>query len=141
MLRWPTPVLGALATAWLALSAATLVAQNPGGSPEARKVKNPVAPNAASLKMGAQLFQKNCVFCHGDKGLGDGKLIPKDMKPANLADDKWDRGSTDGEIFAVIANGAGPEFKMKGVKGRLSDTDIWHLVNYVRSLGPKTAAR
>jgi hypothetical protein len=26
---------------------------------------------------------------------------------------------------------------MKGVKPRLTDTDIWHLVNYVRSLGPK----
>ncbi len=104
-------------------------------------MKNPVAPTAASIEKGAQLYQKNCQFCHGPAGLGDGKLAPKDVHPANLADATWDRGSTDGEIFAVIANGAGPEFKMKGVKGRVSDTEIWHLVNYVRSLGPKNAPR
>jgi mono/diheme cytochrome c family protein len=140
MFRWLTPVFGALVVGWFAV-AAVAAAQNPGGSPEARKVKNPVAPTAASLKTGAQLYAKNCEFCHGPAGLGDGKLAPKHVKPANLADAKWDRGVTDGEIFAVIANGAGPDFKMKGVKGRLSDTDIWHLVNYIRSLGSKHAAR
>jgi mono/diheme cytochrome c family protein len=140
MFRWLTPVFGALVVGWFAV-AAVAAAQNPGGSPEARKVKNPVAPTAASLKTGAQLYAKNCEFCHGPAGLGDGKLAPKHVKPANLADAKWDRGVTDGEIFAVIAHGAGPDFKMKGVKGRLSDTDIWHLVNYIRSLGSKHAAR
>jgi mono/diheme cytochrome c family protein len=141
MTRWPTAAFRGFFIGCIALSAAVAAAQNPGGSPEARKVKNPVAPTAASIKMGAQLFQKNCQFCHGPTGLGDGKLVPKDMHPANLTDAEWVRGSTDGEIFAVIANGAGPEFKMKGVKGRVSDTDIWHIVNYVRSLGPKNAPR
>jgi len=141
MSRWSNAAFGGLVTGWIALSAAGMAAQNPGGSPEARKVKNPVASTAASIKMGAQLYQKNCQFCHGPTGLGDGKLVPKDMHPANLTDATWDRGSTDGEIFAVIANGAGPEFKMKGVKGRVSDTEIWHIVNYVRSLGPKNAPR
>ena len=138
MSRWSTLVFAASLTLGIVFSAA---AQNPGGSPEARKVKNPVAPTAASIKTGAQLYQKNCQFCHGPAGLGDGKLVPKGMKPANLADATWERGSTDGEIFAVIANGAGPEFKMKGVKGRVSDTDIWNILNYVRSLGPKNAPR
>jgi mono/diheme cytochrome c family protein len=141
MSRWSNAAFGGLVTGWIALSAAGMAAQNPGGSPEARKVKNPVASTAASIKTGAQLYQKNCQFCHGPTGLGDGKLVPKDMHPANLTDATWDRGSTDGEIFAVIANGAGPEFKMKGVKGRVSDTEIWHIVNYVRSLGPKNAPR
>ena len=125
----------------IAISTAIVAAQNPGGSPEARKVKNPVPPTEASIKMGAQLYQKNCEFCHGPTGLGDGRLAPKGVHPANLADAEWVRGSTDGEIFAVITNGAGPEFKMKGVKDRLSDTEKWHLVNYIRSLGPKNATR
>jgi mono/diheme cytochrome c family protein len=140
MFRWLRPAFGALIMGWFAVAAAA-AAQNPGGSPEARKLKNPVAPTAASIKTGAQLYAKNCQFCHGPAGLGDGKLAPKDMKPANLTDAAWKRGSTDGEIFAVIANGAGPEFKMKGVKGRLSDADIWNIVNYIRSLGAKYAAR
>jgi mono/diheme cytochrome c family protein len=121
----------------IAISSAIVAAQNPGGSPEARKVRNPVAPTAASIEKGAQLYQKNCEFCHGPKGLGDGRLAPKGVHPANLTDEEWVRGSTDGEIFAVIANGAGPEFKMKGVKGRVGDTDIWNIVNYIRTLGPK----
>ena len=138
MVRRSITVFRALVIGCVAISSAIVAAQNPGGSPEARKVRNPVPPTAASLKTGAQLFQKNCEFCHGPKGLGDGRLVPKDMHPANLTDTEWVRGSTDGEIFAVIANGAGPEFKMKGVKARLTETEIWHLVNYVRSLGPKT---
>ena len=125
----------------IAISSAIVAAQNPGGSPEARKMKNPVPPTEASIKMGAQLYQKNCEFCHGPKGLGDGRLVPKGVHPANLTDAEWVRGSTDGEIFAVITEGAGPEFKMKGVKGRLSDTDKWHLVNYIRSLGSENAKR
>ena len=50
------------------------------------------------------------------------------------SDETWVRGASDGEIYEVILNGAGPDFKMRGVKGRLSETDIWNLVNYVRTL-------
>lgn len=119
---------------WVVVAAASLGAQMPGGSAAAKAMKNPVPATAASVKAGEALFQKNCVFCHGPHGLGDGKLAPPGVHPANLTDDKWVRGNTDGEIRAVIINGAGPEFKMKGVGTRLSDTDIWNLVNYVRSL-------
>jgi hypothetical protein len=30
---------------------------------------------------------------------------------------------------------------MVGFKGKMPDQDMWHIVNYLRSLGPKTAAR
>jgi mono/diheme cytochrome c family protein len=123
----------------MAAAAATITAQT-GGNPAAAKVKNPVAPTAASIKAGEALYAKNCQFCHGPTGLGDGKLVPKDMKPANLTDATWVHGATDGEIHAVITNGI-PEKKMPGVKGRVSDADTWNIVNYVRSLGPKTAKR
>jgi cytochrome c len=100
----------------------------------AAKMKNPVATSAASVATGQQLFQKYCRFCHGATGRGDNPKAPKDMKPSNLADATWDRGSTDGEIFVVIQEGAGPDFKMKGLKGKIADQDAWHLVNFVRSL-------
>jgi hypothetical protein len=61
--------------------------------------------------------------------------------PANLTDATWTRGSTDGEIFAVIMDGAGPAFDMKGFKGKIPDMDAWHIVNYLRSLAPQTPAR
>ena len=110
-------------------------AQNLGGNPEAAKVKNPVAATPDSLAAGKALFMKNCRFCHGEDAKGDGPMAPKDSHPANLVDDKWDRGSTDGEIFAVIRNGAGPKFDMKPQKA-LSDQDIWNIINYLRSIGP-----
>ena len=122
--------------AWSLVLTAVVVAEGQQTSrADAAKLKNPVAANAASIGAGQQLYQKYCRFCHGATGAGDSPSAPKDMKPSNLADATWDRGSSDGEIFVVIQEGAGPDFKMKGLKGKISDQDTWHLVNYVRSLG------
>ena len=121
----------------VALVAVSVRAQNPGGSPEAQKVTNPVAANAASIKAGTAAFKKYCAFCHGAGGKGDGPLAPEGSQPADLTDAEWTRGSSDGEIFVVIMGGAGPTFDMKGFKGQIDDRDVWHIVNYLRSLGPK----
>lgn len=133
MSRWCAWGWGAIvAVMWLGLTAS---AEQTTPRAAAAKLKNPVASNAASIATGQQLYQKYCRFCHGATGRGDSPSAPKDMKPSNLADATWDRGSTDGEIFVVIQEGAGPDYKMKGLKGKVSDQDTWHLVNYVRSLG------
>jgi hypothetical protein len=63
-------------------------------------------------------------------------LKPEATRPSDLSDAKWDHGATDGEIFVSIRDGIGPKFEMKGQKGKITDQDMWHLVNYVRSLGP-----
>ena len=139
MRRVSTVLIGGLVLAWLGLVGATSSAQNPVGNPEAKKIKNPVKATPDSIAAGEKLYQKNCNFCHGTEGKGDGKLIPKDTHPSDLTDAKWDRGSTDGEIFTTIQDGTAPDFQMKGQKGKMSDADIWNLVNYVRSLGPKNA--
>jgi mono/diheme cytochrome c family protein len=134
-------VIALFAAAALIVAAAGVQAQNPGGSPTARAVKNPVASTPASVTAGAAAYKKYCAFCHGVAGKGDGPLAPKGTMPADLTDAKWDRGSTDGEIHAVIMDGAGPKFDMKGFKGKIPDQDTWHIVNFLRSIGPKTAAR
>ena len=137
MFRVPPVLIAGFALALIAVASLSVgtSAQNIGGSPEARKVKNPVAATPESIAAGKALFLKNCRFCHGEDAKGDGPMAPKDTHPANLVDDKWDRGSTDGEIFAVIRNGAGPKFDMKPQK-TLSDQDIWNIINYLRSIGP-----
>ena len=112
-------------------------AQNPGGSPEGKKMKNPVASSPESIKAGQAAFQKNCRFCHGADAKGNGPMAPEGTHPSNLTDDKWDRGSTDGEIFLVIRDGAGPKFEMKGYKSKMVENDIWNVVNYIRSLQAK----
>jgi mono/diheme cytochrome c family protein len=131
--RASTVLIVGVALAW-ALAAS---AQNGGGNPEAASVKNPVPSSAKSIADGQKLYQTNCRHCHGAKGLGDGPLAPTNPSPSNLTDAEWNHGSSDGEIFALIKNGAGPDSEMKPMKTKLSDTNIWNVVNYIRSLGPK----
>jgi mono/diheme cytochrome c family protein len=107
------------------------------GNPEAAKMKNPVASSAESVAAGKVTFTKNCRFCHGADAKGNGPMAPKDTHPSDLTDAKWDRGSSDGEIFAVIRDGAGPKFDMKGYKSKMTETEMWNVVNYLRSVGTK----
>jgi mono/diheme cytochrome c family protein len=130
-----------LAVAMFAI-AITVNAQTRGAAaPAAKTIKNPVASTPASITAGAAAYKKYCAFCHGVTGKGDGPLAPKDAKPADLTDATWDRGPTDGDIFNVIQNGGGTGSKMVAFKGKLPDQDMWHVVNFLRSLGPKNAPR
>jgi len=117
----------------------SISAQTPGGNPEARKLKNPVSPSPASITTGKDLYAKNCRACHGADAKGEGPMAPKDSHPSNLIDAEWTRGSSDGEIFAVLRDGAGPKFIMRGYKSRMTDQEMWSIVNYLRSLNPKGA--
>lgn len=137
MRRVTTAVIALSTVALAVLLVSPLAAQNPGGSAEGKKMKNPVASSAESIKAGQALFQKNCRFCHNADAKGNGPMAPEGTHPSNLTDDTWDRGSTDGEIFLVVRDGAGPKFEMKGFKSKLSETDIWNVVNYLRSLQGK----
>src|SRR5918996_114823 len=105
-------------------SVSVIHAQNPGGSAEGKKLKNPVAASAASIEAGTKTYQKMCAFCHGKDAAGNGPMVPKGMTtPPSLIDEKWDRGSTDGEIFLVLRHGAGPKFEMKPMPGKFADQD------------------
>ena len=120
-------------------------AQHPAGGahhhPAAAKIKNPVAADATSVAAGQKLYAQHCSECHGDSGKGDGmEGEGLDPKPADLTDAQWKHGSTDGEIFVVIRDGVrGTGMKSFGKK--LTAHEMWDLVNYLRSIGPKASAR
>ena len=137
MRRVSIAVIPALVFAVAALTSVSAGAQGPGGSPEGKKMKNPVASSAESIAAGKAAFAKNCRFCHNADGKGNGPMAPEGTHPSNLTDDKWDRGSTEGEIFLVIQNGAGPKFEMKGYKSKMTDPEIWNVVNFLRSIQAK----
>jgi high-affinity iron transporter len=107
--------------------------------PDAAKLKNPVAANAASLAAGKKLYDAQCASCHGTTGKGDGKAgaLLKPL-PSDFTDATWKHGQSDGEIFTVIRDGA-KQTGMRAYGSRLPVNDLWNLVNYVRSLAPKAA--
>ena len=105
--------------------------------PEAAKLKNPVAADATSVAAGKDLYDKNCVGCHGTAGKGDGKMAETmKTKPADLTDAEWKHGSTDGEIYKAIHDGI-KTAGMRAYSPKLTEHQIWDVVNYVRSIGPK----
>jgi mono/diheme cytochrome c family protein len=123
---------------WLAMVAAggVMTAQaGAKGNPAAAKMANPIAVSPESVAAGEKLYKQHCQFCHGP----DAKGMPPagdSGKPApDLTDVTWDHGSSDGEIFDSIKNGVRPDLYMEPWGDRLSDADIWNLVNYTRSLG------
>ena len=135
-------VAAAIAVASLALVSATvsvLAQATKGGNPKAAAVKNPVQPTAKSIAAGRQAYMRACRQCHGPKGLGDGPLAPKNPSPADLTDAEWAYGSSDGEIFAIISNGVGGDSEMKGHRSEMTATDMWNIVNFLRSIGPQPA--
>ena len=97
---------------------------------EARK-KNPVAINESSLAAGQKIYLKRCVACHGKTGNGDGPdAADLGIHPAKLSDPVI-RGETDGELFWKITVGKKP---MPNYGTRLSPSDRWNVINYLRSL-------
>jgi mono/diheme cytochrome c family protein len=97
---------------------------------EARK-KNPVAPNEPSIAAGQKIYLKRCVACHGKTGNGDGPdAADLGIHPAKLSDPAV-REETDGALFWKITVGKKP---MPNYGTRLSPSDRWNVINYLRSL-------
>jgi len=76
----------------------------------------------ARLDHGAQVFAKNCVPCHGDKGQG--------VIGPNLTDDYWIHGGTMTEVVKVITYGV-PAKGMIPWGGTLSRDDILDVAGFV----------
>lgn len=113
----------------------TPTAPRRGGNPEAAKIENPSAPTSASVAAGKRTYQRLCVHCHGPEGKGDGGGAGAGGQPSDLTDEQWDYGASDGEIFFVIRDGTSAD--MLGYGEQISDAEIWNLVHYLRSIGPR----
>jgi len=115
------------------------------GGQEAKTLVNPVAATPESLTAGKRAYDINCAACHGNLAQGALKagvaisIIQEQggKQPPDLTDEQWDHGATDGEIYSVIKKGIPPTM-MAGFDGRLSDTEIWSVVNYLRAVAAKT---
>jgi cytochrome c oxidase cbb3-type subunit 3 len=81
-----------------------------------------VLRDAKSLEDGKQIYAKNCVACHGDKGQGG-------VGP-NLTDAYWLHGGAPKNIFHTLTEGV-PEKGMISWKKTLNPIQIQHLLSYL----------
>jgi len=93
---------------------------------------NPVEADDVSVARGEQLFQFNCVICHGQGAKGDGVMASFfEHKPADLTSDVV-QNLSDGAIFMTISNGV-PD-RMPALNENLTVRDRWDVVNYLRTV-------
>ncbi len=99
---------------------------------------NPVAADDVSIQRGTELYEINCVPCHGAKGKGDGVIGTFfKFKPADLTSfDVQQNG--DGALFLVISNGVAG--RMPPLNENFSVRERWDLVNFIRTLAPTSPA-
>src|SRR6188508_516210 len=107
---------------------AVLNAAAPSGQqPAPPGTTNPLAASAAVVAAGQTLYSQLCQTCHGPGAQGG------DRGPA-LTSGTFTHGGGDPDLFRSIRSG------VRGTQMApfpdLSDTQIWQLVAYVRSLQP-----
>ena len=94
---------------------------------------NPVPLTAASVAAGQQVYAQNCTACHGINAFGDGpEAASLNPAPADLHAPHLDDHS-DLQLFLWIRDGI-KNTAMPSFQNKLSDTLIWNLVNFIRSL-------
>ncbi|HLU25276.1 MAG TPA: cytochrome c [Longimicrobiales bacterium] len=102
-------------------------------------VTNPIPPTPESIERGKALYERYCFVCHGATGQGNGPVVqgpgdepgrrlppvvPNLLLPASMA-------RTDAYMYAVIRVGRG---LMPRYGDKVTPTERWHIVNYIRQL-------
>lgn len=108
---------------------------NAQAKPKGKEWKVPAGDAAKKGKgdpeAGKAIWGKDCKSCHGVKGLGDGTKAEKiDISCGDFSSKDF-QSLSDGELFYKTKIGRKP---MPSFKEKLSDTEIWSVVAYVRTM-------
>ena len=118
--------------AGFAVGAALLVNLQAGGQTAVEDLRNPYPPNAESLSAGAETYVRWCQSCHGASGRGDGLgAAGLDPPPADLV--VHVPLHPEGELFRFIRDGISGT-AMNGLADSLTEEEMWHVVNYIKTL-------
>ena len=102
------------------------------------EMKNPLRKEPRHIKKGKELSHIKakpiaCKQCHGMGGNGQGAMsLNMNPKPRNFTCNSTMNTISDGQLFWIIKNGS------KGTPmpsySHLSNTKVWQLIHYIRSL-------
>ncbi len=135
------PALVVLAAAFAVFTAADssrAVAVEAAQEAAAEVPENPIEATEESVRAGLRVYGRFCRSCHGVRGDGRGQNPSPGTRPANLIDDEWVHGDSDGAIYNVIRQGVPPNYDMDAWEGRITDEEIWHVVNFLRELAARS---
>lgn len=98
---------------------------------------NPFANDPKAAVAGESQFRANCAFCHGLGAHGGGR--GPDLTRAQKR-----HGNSDAELFRTINDGVpGTAMPQNGTTGQgvgMTDTEIWQVISYIRSVEKKAPA-
>jgi mono/diheme cytochrome c family protein len=94
------------------------------------QLTNPLPVTRDVLMRGQTVFNTYCIVCHGERGQGDGYIIPKFPRPPSLQSDKV-RNWSDGRIFHVVTMG---QNLMPSYASQIRQEDRWSVIRYLRVL-------
>lgn len=99
---------------------------------EYQNLKNPYAGIEDDENIGRIVYSKNCKFCHGSKGKGDGPQAKLVKTPVvDFTQDTF-KNQTDGSIYYKIYAGRND---MPSFENIITDEeDLWLIINYIKSL-------
>lgn len=105
-------------------------------------VKNPLAPLTSTDSIeAARIYNINCGVCHGAKAEANGPLAEKvgGVKSimSAIAGTPGVAPFSDGRLFYIMEYGQG---NMGSYASQLSREQRWRILQYIRTLAPKTAA-
>ncbi len=102
----------------------------------AAKQPNPVKMSAASIAVGKERFETQCLPCHGPEAKGGvtGPVAAKFVPPPDLTNAEFQKARTDGYWHSYIMVGGAV---MPAYGEALSSREAWSIVNYLRTLAAK----
>jgi mono/diheme cytochrome c family protein len=97
---------------------------------EAAEKQNPIEKSKGSINFGKELYTQFCADCHGKSLDGNGPTVGDlKTKPPHLM--QRVKHHSDGDFFWKIQHGKG---EMPSFKEDLQEKEIWHIINYIKSL-------
>jgi mono/diheme cytochrome c family protein len=95
-----------------------------------RELENPIPTTTKTLREGRELYETFCRICHGERGEGDGPLVPHIPNPPSYRSERV-RSMRPGQIFHVISFGSG---RMPSYATQIAAAERWMIVSYVGQL-------